>query len=256
VQATDEIKTLEPVEMILTAVKAWQVPDVAEQMKPLVKGDTGVIYLGNGVEAPDQLAAALGKEHVLGGLTRVSAAIAGPGHIRHVGIEPYIAFNELDGRKSERVERLRGAFLKATGVTVATPDDILAAIWEKFIFIAAISGVGAVTRSPAGVLRSQPAVRALLQGAIEEVTAVARARGVGVAADIVERTLAFIDSMGPAVTASMQRDIMDGRPSELEAQNGAVVRLGAQAGVATPVNAFLYAALLPQEMKARGQLTY
>ncbi len=254
--ATDDIKTLEPVEMILTTVKAWQVVQAAEMMRPLLDDETGVIYLGNGVEAPDLLAAALGKDHVLAGLTRISAYIATPGHIKHVGVEPYIAFNELDGRSSQRVERLRQALQRAGGLTVETPADIQAAIWEKFIFIAAISGVGAVTRAPVGVTRSLPATRSLLQGAIEEAAAVGRARGVNLDDSIVARTMAFIDNTSPAVVASMQRDIMEGRPSELEAQNGALVRLGGHTGVPTPVHAFLYAALVAQELKARGELVY
>lgn len=240
------------VDFVLLGVKAWQVPEAAEAIKPMLGEQTGVVFLGNGVEATDQLCQALGEAHVLGGLTRISAAIAGPGHIRHVGIDPFIAFGELDGRASERVQALRAAFEHAQGVTVTTPADILAAIWEKFIFIAAISGVGAVTRVPAGALRSLPETRALLQAAIAETAALARARGVHVGDQIEVQTLAFIDSMAPGVTASMQRDIMDGRPSELEAQNGAVARLGRQAGVPTPVHDFIYASLLPQERAARG----
>jgi len=254
VQATDDTKEIGPVDFILVGVKAWQVPEAARNMLPLLGANTGVIYLGNGVEAPDQLASVLGKEHVLGGLTRISAAIAAPGHIRHVGIEPSIAFGELDGQASERVERLRQAFARASGVTTSTPADIQVAIWEKFAFIAAISGVGAVTRAPAGVLRRRPETRTLLEAAIAEVAAVGRARGVNLPEAIVGNTMIFIDNMAPGVTASMQRDIMEGRPSELGSQNGAVQRMGLEAGVPTPVHTFIYASLLPQEMKARGSL--
>jgi len=254
VQATDDTKEIGPVDFILVGVKAWQVPEAARNMLPLLGANTGVIYLGNGVEAPDQLASVLGKEHVLGGLTRISAAIAAPGHIRHVGIEPSIAFGELDGQASERVERLRQAFARASGVTTSTPADIQVAIWEKFAFIAAISGVGAVTRATAGVIRSLPETRTLLEAAIAEVAAVGRARGVNLPEAIVGNTMIFIDNMAPGVTASMQRDIMEGRPSELGSQNGAVQRMGLEAGVPTPVHTFIYASLLPQEMKARGSL--
>lgn len=254
-QAVDEVKTLEPVEMILVAVKAWQAPEAAEKIRPLIGADSGVIYLGNGVDAPGQLAQALGEAHVLGGLTRISAALVGPGHIRHAGIDPFIAFGELDGRPSRRVERLKAAFAEAQGVTVSVPDDILAAMWEKFIFIASISGIGAVTRVPAGALRSVPESRALLAAAIQEVTAVGKARGVRLADNIAARTLAFIDRMAAGVTASMQRDIMDGKPSELASQSGAVVRMGRETGVPTPAHEFIYSALLPQELKARGELS-
>jgi 2-dehydropantoate 2-reductase len=251
VQAFEHPAQVGTVDFVLLAVKAWQVPEAAEALKPMLGEHSGVIFLGNGIEAPDQLCEALGLAHVLGGLTRISAALAGPGHIRHVGIDPFIAFGELDGRPSARVQALRQVFERTQGVTVGTPADILAAIWEKFIFIAAISGVGSVTRVPAGALRSIPETRALLQAAIAETATLARARGVHVGAQIETQTLAFIDGMAPGVTASMQRDIMDGRPSELEAQNGAVARLGRLAGLPTPIHDFIYASLLPQERAAR-----
>jgi len=252
VQTFEQPAQVGEVDFVLLAVKAWQVPEVAQALKPMLGKHTGVIYLGNGIEAPDQLIEALGPTHVLGGLTRISAAIAGPGHIRHVGIDPMIAFGEMDGGPSERAAALREAFGRAQGVNASIPADIQAAMWEKFIFIAAISGVGAVTRAPAGLLRSIPETRALLQAAIAETAALARACGVHVADQIETHTLAFIDGMAAGVTASMQRDIMDGRPSELEAQNGAVTRLGRKAGIPTPAHDFIYASLLPQEKAARG----
>lgn len=253
VQATDDPRKVGPVDMVLLGVKAWQVPEVAPALAPMITEGTGVVYLGNGVEAPAQLIHSLGPEPILGGLTRISAAIAGPGHIKHLGIEPFIAFGELDGRLSPRVEALRQAFERA-GVKVSVPADIQAAMWEKFVFIAAISGVGAVTRVPAGIFRQVPESRQLLEAAIDEIVAVARARKIHLDDEVAVRTLATIDGLAPSVTASMQRDIMEGRPSELGAQNGAVVKMGLEAGVPTPVHAFIYASLLPQELKARGEL--
>jgi 2-dehydropantoate 2-reductase len=251
VDATDDPTGEDPVEAVLVAVKAWQVPQAAEMIRPLVGPHTFVVPLSNGVEAAGQLAAVLGAEHVLGGLCRISSHIAEPGLIRHTAIEPFVAFGELDGERSERVEKLRAAFQRA-GFAVEVPADILKAVWEKFLFIAPLSGVGAVTRSPAGVFRAIPESRRLLEGAMQEVEAVARAQGIHLDDDIVPSTLAFVDKLPPHTVASMQRDIQEGRPSELEAQNGAVVRLGAESGVSTPVNGFLYASLLPAERTARG----
>ena len=253
--ATDDPAQVGLVEIVLLAVKTWQVPDAIQDMPPLIDQGTGVIFVGNGVDAPAQLAAVLGNDPVMGGLCRISAFIAAPGHIRHTGIQPYIAFGELDGRSSDRAGRLHRAFASA-GVNAEIPADILAAIWEKFIFIASFSGVGAVARAPVGPLRSLPGTRRLLQSAIEEIESLARSRGVRLPADIAAKTIAFIDGMGPGVTASMQRDIIDGRPSELEAQNGAVVRIGREQGLPTPVNQFIYDSLLPQELKARGEIEF
>ncbi len=255
-QATDNPAEVGTVDVILVGVKAWDVPEAAQLMRPMVGPETFVVPLENGVEAPDQLAAVLGREHVLGGLCKIISAIVAPGHIRHAGIDPYIAFGELDGRKSERAERLRQAFAKAIGVTAEVSPDIQAAMWEKFVFIAAISGVGAVTRAPAGVLRSLPETRQMLEQAMREILAVARARGVALADEVIPQTMAFIDALPANGTASMQRDILSGRPSELEYQNGTVARLGRELGVPTPVNAFIYASLLPQELRARGKLEF
>jgi 2-dehydropantoate 2-reductase len=254
-QATDDPAKLGEVDVILLGVKAWQVPEAAHALRPLVGKHTFVVPLQNGVEAPEQLAAVLGKAHVLGGMCQISVLLAAPGEIRHVGIEPYVAFGELDGAPSPRAENLRQAFLRA-GVNAEVPANILVAMWTKFMFIASISGMGAVTRAPVGVVRSLPETRELLVHALKEVQAVAQARGVNLPEDAVERRLAFIDSLPVGVLASMQRDIADGRPSELESQNGAVVRMGRQFGVPTPVHEFLYACLLPQEKKARGELSY
>jgi 2-dehydropantoate 2-reductase len=251
--AADDPAQVGVVEAILVAVKAWQVPEAALAMRPLVGPGTMVVPLLNGVEAPAQLSEALGAERVLGGLCRLISFIAGPGHVRHAGAEPYIAFGELDGSRSERVEQLRQAFARTSGVTVEVPPDIQAAMWDKFLFIASFSGVGAVTRAPAGVLRSIPQTRELLIGAMREVLAVARARGVALTEESITRALAFIDNLPHEGTASMQRDIMEGRPSELESQNGAVVRLGQAAGVPTPLHDFIYRALLPMELRARGR---
>lgn len=255
VQATDDPAAIGPVDVVLVGVKAWQVPEAAQAMRPLVGPATFVVPLQNGVEAHDQLAEVLGAEHVLGGLCRIISSVVEPGHIRHGGMEPYVAFGEWDNRPSPRAERLRAAFARA-GVKVEIPPDIRVAIWEKFLFIATLSGVGAVTRAPAGVLRSLPATRRMLEQAMEEIVAVAQAWGINLSPEAMHKTMALIEGLPPTGTASMQRDIMAGRPSELESQSGAVVRLGREVGVEPSLHAFIYASLLPLELKARGQLEF
>jgi 2-dehydropantoate 2-reductase len=256
VQASADPAQVGEVDVLLVGVKAWQVPEAAQAMGPMVGPDTFVVPLQNGVEAPSQLAAVLGARHVLGGLCKIISFIVGPGHIRHAGLEPYVAFGELDNRPSERTERLRQAFARAVGVTVEIPPDIQVAMWEKFLFIASFSGVGAVTRAPAGVLRSVPETRQLLEQAMHEIFAVARAREIALPGDIVGQTMAVVDGLPPDGTASMQRDVMEGRPSELASQNGAIVSLGQEVGVATPLHGFIYHSLLPLELRARGQVQF
>ena len=256
VEATDDPKQVGIVDLILVGVKAWQVPEAAQAMRPMVGPHTFVLPLQNGVEAPSQCAAVLGAEHVLGGLCGLMVFIVGPGHIRHAAGEPFIGFGELDNRPSERVERLSQVISKAQGMRLENPPDIHVGLWRKFLFIIGVTGVGAVTRAPIGIYRSQPGTRRMLEQAAEEICKVAWARKVPLPQDSVSRILAYWDSMPPELTSSIQRDIMNGRPSELEALSGAVVRLGKEAGVGTPVNAFIYYSLLPMEMRARGQVQF
>ena len=256
VYATDDPAQVGFVDVIFVCVKAWQMAEAMQAMRPMISPQTFVVPLENGVEAPSQLAAELGKEHVLGGLCEIIAFIVEPGNICHVGADPFIRFGELDNRLSERVERLYQAFDRASGLTAEIPPDIHVAMWQKFLFIAAFSGVGAVTRAPIGVLRSQSGTRQMLEQAICEIYNVAKARDIALSKNVIGNTMEFLDSLPPDATASMQRDIMNGRPSELEIQNGAVVRLGQEIGVETPVNNFIYHSLLPMEMSARGQLQF
>jgi 2-dehydropantoate 2-reductase len=251
VAASDNPADIGPVDIVLVGVKAWQVPDAAKAMRPLLKPATRVVPLQNGVEAVDDLAKVLGREHVLGGLCRIIASIAAPGAIRIGPMEPMVVLGELDGSElAGNAKALYDAF-RAAGVNVSKAPDIQAALWEKLLFIAAVSGVGAVSRANVGEVRQSPPTRALLRQVMEEVAAVAAKRGVRLAPEIVARTLAFIDNMPGEGTASMQRDVAAGRPSELEAIIGSVNRLGSVAGVPTPATHFIYASLLPQEARAR-----
>ncbi|MGH9759933.1 MAG: ketopantoate reductase family protein, partial [Blastocatellia bacterium] len=214
-----------------------------------------VLPLQNGVESAEQLSAILGQEHVLGGLCKLVSFVVEPGFIKHTGFDPMVAFNELNNRVSARVERLSDSFSKA-GVIVQVPGDIQSAIWNKFLFIAPFSGVGAVTRAPAGVLIAFPETRAMLDGAMTEIVNIARASQVGLAGDSVQKAVASLQALPENATASMQRDIIAGRPSELDSQNGAVVRIGRRLGVPTPVNEMIYYSLLPQELRARGTISF
>ncbi len=248
---TDDPAHAGEVELVLVAVKAWQLDAVAEAMGPLVGPSTSVLPLLNGVEAPGRLADVLGGDRVLGGLCRVLASIEAPGVIRHSGLEPVVVLGERDGPITPRVERIAAA-LRGAEVTAEPRDDLQVALWEKFLVIATWSGMGAVTRVPIGAWRAHPGTRAIAEEGLREVVAVARALGVELPAGRVEKTLGIWDATPPEGIASMQRDILAGRPSELEAQSGAVVRLGTGAGVPTPVHRLLYHTLLPQEEVARA----
>jgi 2-dehydropantoate 2-reductase len=256
VQATDDPAEVGVVDVVLVAVKAWQVTQVAQAMRPLVGPKTYVVALQNGVEAPSQLAAVLGEAAVLGGFCRIVSYIVEPGHICQAGGDPYVAFGEMDNHPSDRVAQLQQAFQRTIGVTVETPPDIQAAMWGKFLLIASWSGMGAVTRAPVGVWRSLPETRQMWQQGMREVLAVAQARHIALAEEILQKAVAYVDTLPPHATASMQRDILNGRPSELDTLSGAVVRLGQEAEVPTPTHAFIYNTLKPLELKARGELEF
>jgi 2-dehydropantoate 2-reductase len=250
-RATDDPERVGPVDLVLLGVKAWQVEAAADHLRPMVGEATVVLPLQNGVEAVDQLVRALGAEHVLGGLCKIISFRVGAGHINHAGATPYVALGELDDRPSERVGRIRTAF-DLPGILVEIPPDIRAAIWAKFLFIAAASGIGAATRATVGEIREIAATRALLEQSMLEIEAVARAHGVDLPRNVLETTMAFVDSLPADGTASMQRDIMNGLPSELDSQTGAVVRLAGEVGVDVPVNTVLHTLLQPLERRARS----
>ncbi len=255
-KATDDPAGVGPVDLVVLGVKAWQVPEAARAARPLIGPSTVVLPLQNGVEAADQAAAEVGRKYVIGGLCYVVAFVTAPGHVKsQPGVEPTVAFGELDNRPSDRVRRLQELFVHA-GVKVVVPPDILAALWSKFLFIAAFGGVGAVTRAPIGAVRQIPETRAMLEQAMQEVQALAAARGIALPASAAVEAMTRLDGAAPGATASMQRDIMDGRPSELESHSGAIVRLAAQAGIETPLHQFLYQSLLPSERRARGEIAY
>lgn len=254
IHATDDAKTIGPVDIAFVAVKTWQLNDVKHHLAPLVAaGDSAVVSLMNGVDSYDELSQVVGPRHVIGGLSAISAFVVEPGQIKHVAVTPMIAVGEWDNRKTARVEQLAEA-LKGAGVETRLPPNIQVAIWNKFMFIASVGGVGGVTRVPIGVIRTVPESRSLLTRAIEEIAALARAHNVPVGQEQIEETWKFVDGVPPGTTASMQRDVIESKPSELREMSGAVVRLAKQKNVSTPIHEFIYSALLPQEMKARGEI--
>jgi len=251
-RATDDPHSVGEVDVVILGVKAWQVEEAAAAAKHMLGSEGAVLPLQNGVEAPGQVAATVGEAHTLSGLCRIISFVSEPGHIRHVGGAPFIAFNELDGKRSGRVDELAKAFEGTGVVEVAVPQDPEAALWNKFLVITSFAGVGGVTRSSIDVILELEETRRLLEASMSEIADLARARGVELEPEVVASGVALLEKFEPGSTSSMQRDIEAGRPSELEHLTGAVVRLAREAEVEVPVNEFLYAALLPLERAARA----
>lgn len=249
--ATDTVSDVGAVDLVIVAVKAWQVPEAARAMKPLVGPNTTVLPLQNGVDATSQLVDALGSDNVIGGLCRIVSFVVGPGHIRHAGSTPSVIIGELDNRQTRRIATIEQLFKRA-GVEITIATDIQVALWTKLLFIASFSGVGAIANAPAGVLRTDPQRRTQMLSAMQEIYTLAHARGINLPSDSVDTVMAAVDALSEDATSSMQRDIAAGKPSELESQNGAVVRMAHEAGIEVPTNALIYHTLRPLEEKARA----
>ena len=241
-KATDDVNEVGATDLVILGVKAWQVPEAASAIKPIVASNTTVLPLQNGVEAVSQLLAELEAANVIGGLCRIVSYVVEPGHIRHAGFAPSIIIGELDNSRTRRIAEIEDVFKRA-GLNTTIAADIQVALWTKFLFIASFSGVGAVADAPAGVIRRDPKWRAQILSAMEEIYELAHARGIKLPADSVETVMRAVDGLPEDATSSMQRDIAARKPAELEAQNGAVVRMAREAGIATPTHEKIYQTL-------------
>jgi 2-dehydropantoate 2-reductase len=247
--ASDSPQALGVADLVVVAVKSWQVLEVAPTLKPLIGENTMVFPVQNGVEAADQLRAAVGDRPVLGGICHVISMLEAPGQIFYRG-SLELTLGELNGGTSPRLWSITKVLQKAK-MKVTLSENIRADLWEKLQFVEPLGSVGAVSRETIDVLRAIPETRRLLTEAMLEIAEVAKAVGVKLRDGAYERALKRVDALPAGATASMQRDVMANRRSELEEQTGAVIRIGTAAGVKVPVHEFLWAALLPQETRAR-----
>lgn len=251
---SDSPATIGPCDVVLVAVKAHHVGDIAPTLAPMVGLGTVIIPMQNGLEAPTLLAEALGTDAVVGGLCKIFASKTSAASIEHTGLDPVIEFGELNGEKTERVEAIRAAFAPAIGISTIVSDDIRTAMWQKLMHVEPLGAVGSVMREPAGVICKLPRSRKLLLETMREIVALAAARGVTIDPTLPERAVGRLDQLPADTTASMHRDIAAGLPSEFEYQTGTLVRYGEESGVPTPIHSTIYAALLPATLRANGKL--
>ena len=250
-KATDDVSEIGPVDQVIIGVKAWQVPDAALAIRPLLGLNTTVLPLQNGVDAVPQLTAELGSAVVIGGLCKIVSFVVAPGHIRHAGFAPSIVIGELDNQRTDRIVEIEKTFNDAA-IETAIAANIHVALWMKFLFIASFSGVGAITNASAGIIRTDPDLRGQMLQAMKEIYELSHARNIKLPPDSIETAMAAVNALPEDATSSMQRDIAAGKPSELESQNGAVVRMARESGIDVPTHEFIYAKLKPFEQKARA----
>ncbi len=241
-QATDDPAAVGPVDAVMFCVKMWDTEAAAELVRPMVAWDTGIVSFQNGVDNEERLAAILGPEHVLGGVAYVMSGVAEPGVIQQSGPMAKLVFGELHGTATPRAEALLAA-CHGAGIEAELTAEVHRALWTKFLFLCALSGMTTLARSPIGPILQDPDTRQMFIDCMREVEAVARARGIDLPPGILEEQTAFADSRPPEFTSSMYLDLERGNRMELEWLSGAVVRLGRELGVPTPVNRLIYAAL-------------
>ena len=249
-KGTDNINEIKNPDLVILGVKSWQVLGVAQELKSVITPITMVLPLQNGADNADTLLSVLPKENVLAGLSKIVSKVESPGVINHFAFEPEIIFAEYNSEDTIRIKEVKAVFDKA-GFKNTLSKDIQLDIWRKFLFITMVSGIGAITRVIYKYLQQSDEIKEIIWKTGEEVVSVANAKGIPLKKQDIENSMqAFINSV-PNTTASMQRDMMEGKPSELENFNGYIVNQGKLLGIETPTNAFIYYCLLPQEMKAR-----
>jgi len=252
VQATDRPGEAGPVDLVLFCVKTYDLANAAAEIRPAVAAETAILCLQNGVDAEDRLAAMYARERILGGVTYVSAVIEAPGIIRHTGPSGDIVFGEMDGRLTPRVRALEAVLVRA-GVAAEASTEIRRRLWEKFVFICANAGMTATTRLPVGEVLAHDESRAMYRGLMEEAAAVGAAKGIQLDG-VVGRQMAIAEQLvrgsGFHTRSSLYNDLAAGRRMELDALCGAVVRMGRECDVPTPLNAAVVAILRPYEQRA------
>ena len=246
-RAEEDPSRVGQVDVVIFAVKAYDNDRAIPATLPLLGPSSCVLTLQNGVDSASELAAAAAEERVLGGTTYIATALAEPGVIEQTGVHRRIIFGEVFGvlpRMSERVRAIEAAFAGADIQGQAVEDGRIP-IWEKFIFLVALAGFTGASRLPIGPIWQDPWCRAQLLEGSREVERLARASGVTVAADVVDRIPSYIAAIPGTMRSSLLIDLSQGKRIEVEALQGAVVRRAAAAGVAVPIMSTLYALLKP-----------
>ena len=251
VPATDDSSDIGPCDYVLFTVKSFDTEAAAREVHPLLHDDTAVISLQNGLDNEEQLAAEIGREHVLGGVAYIFSTIAEPGVIEHTGGPTSFTYGELNGVRSDRAERFQEWCDRAEGMDVELSKAVQQVLWEKAAFICAQAGMTATVRLPLGEIRSQQASWEMYQRIIEEVCSVGRATGVELPDGTVSRWMEFAAELGADSYSSLHYDMTHTKPMELEALHGTVVRRGKENEVDVPMNEAVYAILRPWAQRNR-----
>jgi len=249
---TDQYDVIKEADLILLCVKSWQIEKIATKLKPYLKSSATILPLQNGADNAERLLKILNRGNVIAGLCRIVSKIESPGVIDHFSYEPEVIFGEINNELTERVLSIKAVFDKA-GFKNMSSANIQRDIWLKFLFIASISAMGALTRSVLGAMREDAYLREKLVQTANEIVTVGQKLGISIDQRDIDNTFDLIDKLEYDTTMSMQRDIMEGKPSELDNFNGYIVHQGDKLSIETPVNDFIYYSLRPMEEKVRRE---
>ena len=248
------------VDLCIVALKTWQLERGGVELSALIGPRTLVLPTQNGVDTPTRLGQLCGCEHVLGGYSRISSFLTAPGQVTHTSVHPVVQGAGLLPTSgawcAAELQRCVAALAPCAHLKIVVEPNVLHSMWQKLATMAPFSTLCAAARCPLGPLMEAPESRALVRACIEETACVARACGVELTDSDVQASLNTLAALPPGVTPSMMRDMLAGRPSELNEQTGAVVRLGREKGVNTPILSVLLSVLLPMERMHRGELAF
>ena len=251
---TDSPSDVGTADVVLFCVKSYDTETAAATLEPLLSADTIVMSLQNGVDNVKKIARIIPRGIVFGGVAYIYSTITAPGVITHTVGPTKIVFGEWEPGDATIAQRAQNILrvMQRAGINAELARDIRVEMWKKFVFIAAVGGMTALTRLTLGEILAVPATREMLADAMRETLTIARARGVMLPADLVEQILEILKRYDNNSRSSMYHDLAHGRRMEVEAFSGVIVREGARLGIPTPVHRALYAALLPYHLKHAG----
>jgi 2-dehydropantoate 2-reductase len=244
VATSDDPKSLGWFDVVLFAVKLWDTEAAAEAIRPLLAGGGVVIPFQNGVESIERIGAIVGAPQVMGGAAHIAATIGEPGVIVHTGKMARLRFGPVLREQEAAARGFHGACTGA-GIDAELVADIRRVVWEKFVFLAAMSGVTSASRQPIGAIRADPDLRATFEAAMREAWTVGRACGIALADALVAQQMVFADGLPAEMKSSMLNDLVAGNRLEAPWLSGAVARMAKESALVAPVNATLYAAVKP-----------
>lgn len=264
VETVGEIRSsADSFDLVILATKAWQVPQAAEEAAAVLSPQGRLLTVQNGVDAPGRAAEHLPARQVLAGTAVVIAERTGPLAVSLKGPEAHLVVGRWDrdadvaesnsrSAEEEADQAITAALLQA-GLLAQWSEDIVTALWKKLALVASYGGVGALSGAPVGITRAVPQTKALVRNAMLEVFNVGNARGASLEEQDLEDIMGtFTRKFPESTTSSLQRDLLEGRPSELRDQAGAVVAHAREQGVDVPIFETIYASQLPRELQARA----